>query len=107
LSRACVAYTDAKHVGERLGVRWKGLLDDTAIQRGWGDCYGHCLVATGRADIMLDPQVHAWDCAALIPILQEAGGCLTDWHGRVTADGGDAVSSNAKLHEHVLQRLNS
>lgn len=105
LSDACVAYTDARHVAERLGERWRGLLDETAIQRGWGDCYGHCLVATGRADVMLDPRMHAWDCAAFIPILQEAGGRFTDWRGRVTTDGGDAVSSNGTLHEQVVRRL--
>ena len=105
LSDACVVYTDARQVGERLGVGWNGLLDETAMQRGWGDCYGHCLVATGRADIMLDPVTHAWDCAALIPILQEAGGRLTDWRGHVTADGGDAISSNGALHGEALRRL--
>ncbi len=105
LSEACVVYTDAGQVGERLGRSWNGLLDETAMQRGWGDCYGHCLVATGRAEIMLDPVTHAWDCAALMPILQEAGGRLTDWRGRVTTDGGDAVSSNGALHDELLRRL--
>lgn len=43
-------------------------------RRTWGDAYGHMLVATGRADIMLDPVMNVWDCAALLPILEEAGG---------------------------------
>jgi len=107
LSSACVAYTDGRQVAERLGASWNGMLDDTALQRSWGDCYGHCLVATGRVDIMLDPRMHAWDCAALIPIVQESGGRFTDWRGRVTADGGDAVSSNGALHDEVLRRLHS
>ena len=80
-------------------------MHDTALERGWGDCYGHCLVATGRVDIMLDPRMNPWDCAALIPIVQEAGGRFTDWKGRVTIDGGDAVSTNGALHEEVLDRL--
>jgi histidinol phosphatase-like enzyme (inositol monophosphatase family) len=105
LSSCCVVYTDAKHVSMRLGEGWKGLIADTAIQRGWGDCYGHCLVATGRADIMLDPRMHPWDCAALIPIVQEAGGRFSDWRGRLTIDGGDALSTNGALHEEVLARL--
>ena len=78
---------------ERLGDGWTALQRDTALQRGWGDCYGHCLVATGRADVMLDPRMNPWDCAALMPILQEAGGRFTDWSGP-RADGGDAVSTN-------------
>jgi histidinol-phosphatase len=101
LSDACVVATDARHVHERLGDEW------SALQRGWGDCYGHCLVATGRADIMLDPRMHAWDCAALVPILQEAGGRFTDWRGRAVIDGGDAISTNGLLHDEVLARLAS
>jgi histidinol phosphatase-like enzyme (inositol monophosphatase family) len=105
LAEACVAFTDARHVSDRLGPEWAGLLTGTALERGWGDCYGHCLVATGRADIMLDPRMNPWDCAALIPIVQEAGGRFTDWTGIVTIDGGDAVSTNGALHDEVLSRL--
>jgi histidinol-phosphatase len=105
LDEACIAYTDGHGLHKRLGDTWVALQRDTALQRGWGDCYGHCLVATGRADIMLDPRMNPWDCAALIPILQEAGGRFTDWKGQVTIDGGDAVSTNGALHEDLLARL--
>ena len=105
LSEACLAYTDTRGVRARLGRQWDALQDATALQRGWGDCYGHCLVATGRADIMLDPRMNAWDCAALIPILEEAGGRFTAWNGKVTVDGGDAVSTNGALHGEMLTRL--
>ncbi len=105
LSRATVAYTDARNVALRLGPAWPSLQADTALQRSWGDCYGHCLVATGRADVMLDPRMNPWDCAALIPIVQEAGGRFTDWRGRAVIDGGDAVSTNGALHEEILRRI--
>jgi histidinol phosphatase-like enzyme (inositol monophosphatase family) len=105
LEDACIAYTDSRAMRERLGEDWDRLQSATALQRGWGDCYGHCLVATGRADIMLDPRMNPWDCAALIPILREAGGRFTDWRGQVTIDGGDAVSTNGALHDAVLRRL--
>lgn len=105
LAEATVVYTDARNVRSRLGDDWNGLLTETSVQRGWGDCYGHALVATGRADVMLDPRMNPWDCAALIPILQESGGRFTDWRGRVVVDGGDAVSSNGVLHDQVLPRL--
>lgn len=107
LCEACLTYTDVAATHERLGDAWHALHAETALQRGWGDCYGHCLVATGRSDIMLDPRMHPWDCAALIPILHEAGGRFTDWTGAVRTDGGDAVSSNGLLHDEVLQRLTS
>jgi histidinol-phosphatase len=49
--------------------------------------------------------MNPWDCAALIPILQEAGGMFTNWRGRAVSGGGDAVSSNGVLHDQILQRL--
>ncbi len=74
-------------------------------RRTWGDCYGHVLVATGRADIMLDPVMNVWDCAALLPILEEAGGTFTDWQGSRTIHGGNAVSTNKSLFAQSLQTL--
>ena len=54
---------------------------------------------------MLDPKMNPWDCAALIPIVEEAGGRFTDWRGRVATDGGDAVSTHGALHDEMLSRL--
>lgn len=89
----------AKHAGyERLRRRVK-------MERGWGDCYGHALVATGRAEIMLDPELHEWDAAPLIPILEEAGGGFTDWRGRRTISGGDGLAANGALYEEVLREV--
>ncbi|MGH7199924.1 MAG: histidinol-phosphatase [Planctomycetaceae bacterium] len=75
------------------------------VCRGWGDCYGHVLVATGRADVMLDPLVSVWDAAALVPILQEAGGHYADWKGEATIYSGHGFSSNAALRTTVLEKL--
>jgi histidinol-phosphatase len=71
--------------------------------RTWGDCYGHILVATGRAEVALDPVMNVWDCAALLPILEEAGGTFTDWRGQRTIRGGNAISTNGLLAREVLQ----
>ncbi|HWS99619.1 MAG TPA: histidinol-phosphatase [Pyrinomonadaceae bacterium] len=76
-------------------------------RRTWGDCYGHVLVATGRADVMLDPVMNVWDCAALLPIIEEAGGHFTDWRGRRTIRGGDAISTNARLFDQVMKTVMS
>ena len=75
------------------------------ITRSWGDCYGHMLVATGRADAMLDPILADWDCAALQPIVEGAGGVLTDWSGRRTTHGKSAVSTNAALADELRTLL--
>jgi len=74
-------------------------------RRTWGDVYGHVLVATGRADIMLDPIMKVWDCAPLLPIVEEAGGTFTDWQGQRTIHGGNAISTNGILFESVIAAI--
>jgi histidinol phosphatase-like enzyme (inositol monophosphatase family) len=71
--------------------------------RTWGDCYGYVLVATGRADVMLDPVMNLWDCAPLLPIMEEAGGTFTDWRGVRTASGGNSIATNGVLFDEVMQ----
>ena len=75
------------------------------VSRTWGDCYGYVLVATGRADVMLDPVMNLWDCAPLLPIMEEAGGTFTDWRGVRTADGGNAIATNGRLFEEVMSLI--
>jgi histidinol phosphatase-like enzyme (inositol monophosphatase family) len=78
-------------------------LEATAyITRTWGDCYGYLLVATGRAEVMIDPDMHLWDIAALLPVLREAGGTLTDWNGTTTIHSGEAIATNGRLLDEVL-----
>jgi histidinol-phosphatase len=104
LDQALVVYSDcADFAAYGQAEAWARLQRATHIQRGWGDCYGHCLVATGRAEVMLDPIMNAWDCAALLPILQEAGGTFTDWDGNATIYSGNAFSTNGTLFQQVLE----
>ena len=86
-----------------FGAATESLQRQAHARRTWGDAYGHVLVATGRADIMLDPIMNVWDCAALLPILEEAGGKFTDWQGTRTIHGGNAISTNALLFEKVME----
>ena len=76
---------------------WDALAGGAAVSRGWGDCFGYLLVATGRAEVMLDPVVNSWDVACFLPIITEAGGVFTDLLGTVTAFGGHAIATNAAL----------
>jgi fructose-1,6-bisphosphatase/inositol monophosphatase family enzyme len=78
------------------------LIDATYFQRTWGDAYGYALVATGRAEIMLDPIMAVWDCGPLQVILEEAGGTFTDWRGTPTIFGGEALATNRALFEPVM-----
>ncbi len=78
-------------------------LQSTArLVRTWGDCYGYMLVATGRAELMVDPQMAVWDTAPLLPILEEAGGTFTDWHGNPTIRGGNGIGANGRILDEVL-----
>ncbi len=104
LSDATVVTTSVRAL-EDLGVPFRKLSGVTRIQRGWGDCYGYALVATGRADVMIDAGVQLWDAAPLLPILEEAGGRFSDWNGSRTIHGKNAIGSNGRLHEAVLDIL--
>lgn len=73
--------------------------------RTWGDCYGYVLVATGRAEVMLDPVMNLWDCAPLLPLLEEAGGTFTDWNGVRTIDGGNSIATNGRLFDEVMSLI--
>jgi histidinol phosphatase-like enzyme (inositol monophosphatase family) len=89
-----------------FGAAARRLEGRAGARRTWGDCYGHILVATGRAEVMLDPVMNVWDCAPLLPILEEAGGTFTDWRGRKTIRGGNAISTNGLLLETVFAVIN-
>jgi len=87
------------------GPAFANLVKQTRLQRTWGDCYGYCLVATGRADVMIDPKLSPWDCAAIIPIIQEAGGRFTSWTGACNSNVPDGVATNGLLHQEVMAVL--
>ncbi|MGQ0634765.1 MAG: histidinol-phosphatase [Planctomycetaceae bacterium] len=104
LSEALFCFTTVQGFA-RIGRRdaFEALVAQTGISRGWSDCYGHALVATGRADVMVDPLMNVWDCAALVPIMEEAGGCFLDWNGNSRIDSGNGISVNAALRDEVLR----
>jgi histidinol phosphatase-like enzyme (inositol monophosphatase family) len=104
LGQALVGCTDVRDA-QRRGPGWDRLASETRLQRTWGDCYSYVLVATGRAEVALDPEMNTWDCAALMPIIEEAGGRFTAWSGERTIRGGDAVATNGALHDVVLGLL--
>jgi histidinol-phosphatase len=77
----------------------------TDRQRGFGDFYGHVLVAQGSGELMVEHGVNAWDVAAIQPIVEEAGGRFSDWEGNPTIHRPDVLVSNGHLHDEVLQIL--
>ncbi|GIV88250.1 MAG: histidinol phosphate phosphatase [Chloroflexus sp.] len=91
------------HDYERYGkaAAFRRIIERAGLFRTWGDCYGYVLVATGRAEVALDPAMNVWDAAALFPILSEAGGTYTDWQGVPTIYNEEGIGSN----RHVLPEL--
>ena len=73
--------------------------------RGWSDCYAHVLVATGRAEVAIEPLMSIWDNAPFLPILEEAGGTYTDWEGRASITATNTLSTNSKVLGEVLRLL--
>jgi histidinol phosphatase-like enzyme (inositol monophosphatase family) len=78
------------------------------VQRynNWGDCHGYYLVACGGADIMTDPIMNPWDLMALIPIIEGAGGRISDWQGGDPITGHGAVATGGTIHNEVIRALN-
>ncbi|MEU4559702.1 histidinol-phosphatase [Actinoplanes sp. NPDC023936] len=73
--------------------------------RAYGDFYGYMLLAEGALEAMAEPELSLWDMAALIPIITEAGGKVTDLDGRPAADKSSVIATNGLLHETVLTAL--
>jgi histidinol phosphatase-like enzyme (inositol monophosphatase family) len=92
---ACFAEAGRHEAYERLHAAAR-------LTRTWGDCYGFLLVATGRAEVMIDASMSLWDAAALQPIIEGAGGSFTDWQGKPTIQSGEAVATNGRIRDEVL-----
>jgi histidinol-phosphatase len=106
LSRARLVSCGALHMERHgCGLAYQRLRDACGIERGWSDAYGYALVATGRAEIALDPVMNLWDSAALLPVLVEAGGSFTDWQGRATHPSTRTLATNGLLLEAALSKL--
>lgn len=82
---------------------YEKLQQSARITRSWGDAYGYLLVAVGRAEVMIDPIMNVWDCAALQPVIEEAGGTFTDWRGLPTIHSGNAVATNGVCRDEVIR----
>jgi histidinol-phosphatase len=87
------------------GEVFQDLVKRVQTERGYGDFYGHMLVAQGSGELMVEHGVHPWDMAALKPIVEEAGGRFSDWENTPTIYRPDVLASNAKLHAEALKIL--
>lgn len=106
LKDATALITDQRFIERpERGVRWNKLAAESGVVRTWADCYGYLLVATGRAEVMVDDIMNPWDAAALQPIIEESGGVFTSWRGTHSAFDGDVIATNTALSAQVRQLL--
>jgi len=106
LADAYLSTTDFRTFSENGDLpRWLALADACWETRAFGDFWQYCLVAEGVIDVAVDRAAGVWDLAALVPILDEAGGRLTDLDGVATHDGGNALASNGHVHGAALEVL--
>jgi histidinol-phosphatase len=102
LADASLSYSDAVgwpegKLAELAGHVWRS--------RAYGDFWSHLLVAEGAVDIAAEPELNVWDIAALIPIVQEAGGRITGFDGSAALTAGSGLTTNGALHDEVLEVL--
>lgn len=107
LSEATLLTTDHLNVIKYQNkYGFEKLINQVKLYRNWGDCYGYYLLATGFADIMIDPIMSVWDSMALIPIIKGAGGTITDYQGNDAVKGNSIVAAVPELHSMVINILN-
>ncbi|MEX2579777.1 MAG: inositol monophosphatase family protein [Verrucomicrobiales bacterium] len=107
IGRAVCAHADTASFAESgKGEPWERLQKAVYYNAGWCDAYGYLLVATGRAEVMLDPVMADWDCGPFPPIFREAGGYFGDWSGNEgRIDGAEALATNGLLKNTVVELL--
>jgi histidinol-phosphatase len=94
-------------LGGPRGAATLTLLAGAVRERGFGDYWGHLLVARGAAEICLEPSLAIWDYAALVPIVEEAGGRITDLEGHPPRHKGPVLTTNAAMHDEIVRILSS
>lgn len=107
ISEAVLLTTDHFNIGKYQNQqKFDQHAKEVKTYRNWGDCYGYYLLATGYADIMIDPIMSVWDSMALIPIIKGAGGVITDYQGNDPVIGNSIVAASPQIHSAVIKALN-
>lgn len=107
ISEAVLLTTDHINIEKYHNLeKFEKLIRKVRLYRSWGDCYGYYLLATGFADVMIDPIMSFWDTMALIPIIKGAGGIITDYKGDDPANGSSIIAASPGIHSQVIKWLN-
>ncbi len=107
ISDAVLLTTDHIKIEEYQNLeKFEKLIRKVKLYRSWGDCYGYYLLATGFADVMIDPIMSFWDTMALIPIIKGAGGIISDYKGDDPVNGNSIIAASPGVHSQVIKFLN-
>ena len=108
IDKAVLLTTDHLNIEKYQNLKnFENLMRKVKLYRQWGDCYGYYLLATGFADIMMDPIMSIWDSMALIPVIRGAGAIITDYQGNDPVKGESIVAASKGIHEEVIKILNA
>lgn len=108
LSKAVLLTTDHLNIEKYQNIdTFNKLIKKVKLYRNWGDCYGYYLLATGYADIMIDPIMSPWDLLPIIPIVKGAGGLITDYQGDDPTKGNSVIAASPRIHSAVISILNN
>jgi histidinol-phosphatase len=102
LSDASLSYSDAEGWDRNSLI---DLMGDVWRSRAYGDFWSHMMVAEGCVDLAAEPELSLWDMAALVPVVLEAGGSMTDWSGGPALGGSSLLTTNGLLHNAALTRV--
>ena len=107
ISEAVLLTTDHINIEKYQNLaKFEKLIRKVKLYRNWGDCYGYYLLATGFADVMIDPIMSFWDTMALIPIVKGAGGIISDYKGDDPVNGNSIIAASPGVHSEVIKSLN-
>lgn len=108
LNEAVLLTTDHLSIEDYQNLpNFEKLMRKVKLYRQWGDCYGYYLLASGFAQIMIDPIMSVWDTMALIPIINGAGGIITDYQGNDAVVGNSTIAATPNIHNKVVEILNN
>jgi len=106
IEQATVLATTHWETGEqRGGGGIAALIRQARLYRTWGDCFGYFALATGGADVMLDPALAYWDVAAIVPVVEGAGGRVSSWSGGSPLAEPSLIATAGPLHDEVLRQI--
>jgi len=109
VEEAVIATTDPRHFqSQRQLAAYAVATDGARLVRYGGDCYCYTQLAMGLVDIVIETGLNPYDIQALVPLIENAGGAISDWSGGRCDRGGDVLAcGDPALHERLLRRMNA